>query len=172
MINIISIYLIEGIENSPYKVYIGKTKNPNSRKAHHYQKYGKNITYSIIDTIDSLKREDWEPLESYWIEQFKQWGFKVLNKNNGGGGPIYKTLKSRQKQSISLKGRSKPLNHGYNVSKANKGKPKHNNESKHKISVKNSHPQPIVVCPHCSKKGGIIAMKHWHFDRCKQRSSL
>ena len=172
MINITSIYLIEGIDNNPNKVYIGKTKNPNSRKAHHNQKYGKNIKYTIIDSINSLERNSWEPLESYWIEQFKQWGFNVTNKNKGGGGPIFKTLESRQKQSISLKGKLKPSSHGINVSNANRGKPKHSTESKHNISIKNSHPQAIVQCPYCEKYGGIIAMKHWHFDKCKQRNSL
>jgi hypothetical protein len=170
MINITYIYLITGIYNSPLAVYIGKTVHPKTRKNHHVQKYGHDITYHIIDEVNSSCREDWEPLESYWIEQFRQWGFEVVNKNNGGGGPIYKTLESRQKQSNSLKGRSKPTNHGINVSLANKGKPKHSDESRRNISIKNSHPQTVVKCPYCDKQGGITAMKHWHFDKCKQRT--
>ncbi len=169
MINITYIYLITGINNSPYKVYIGKTKTPKLRKNHHVQKYGHDIEYSIIDEIYSLERCDWEPLESYWIEQFKSWGFETMNKNKGGGGPEYKSLESKIKQSNSLVGRPKPPNHGYNVSLANKGKPKHSEESKRIIAMKNSHPQIIVECPHCNKKGGITAMKHWHFKNCKQR---
>jgi hypothetical protein len=97
MINITYIYLITGIDNSPYKVYIGKTKS--SRENDHKRKYGCNITYTIIDSIDSLNRKDWKPLESYWIEQFKVWGFDVMNKNNGGGGPEY--LNDNQKQHLS-----------------------------------------------------------------------
>ena len=28
--------------------------------------------------------------------------------------------------------------------------------------------QPIVVCPHCNKKGGNATMPRWHFDNCKE----
>lgn len=30
----------------------------------------------------------------------------------------------------------------------------------------------IVNCPHCNKSGGMRAMKRWHFNKCKHRSSL
>jgi len=79
------IYLIENCYNDPNKVYIGKTIN--CRKHNHKKTYGKEIIYTIIDEIDSLDHRDYKILESYWIEQFKQWGFEVLNKNSGGGGP-------------------------------------------------------------------------------------
>lgn len=94
MINITSIYLIEGIDNSPNKVYIGKTKNPKNRKRAHKTKYGHHIIYSVIDEINSLERKDWEPLESYWIQQFIAWGFEVVNKNKGGGGVEFRTQKT------------------------------------------------------------------------------
>jgi hypothetical protein len=95
MINITKIYLITNIGNNPNKVYIGKTKN--SRKNNHKKTYGNQIIYTIIDEIHSLNRKDWEPLETYWIEQFRQWGFEIVNKNKGGGGPITHTDESRKK---------------------------------------------------------------------------
>jgi hypothetical protein len=95
MINITKIYLVTNIDNDPNKVYIGKTKN--SRKYNHKKTFGSQITYNYIDEINSLNREEWEPLESYWIEQFKQWGFEVVNKNKGGGGPTNHSNLSRQK---------------------------------------------------------------------------
>jgi hypothetical protein len=78
------IYLVENCYGDPNKVYIGKTIK--SRKQAHKLTYGQQITYTIIDQIDSLNHKDWKPLESYWIEQFRQWGFDVLNQNGGGGG--------------------------------------------------------------------------------------
>jgi hypothetical protein len=30
--------------------------------------------------------------------------------------------------------------------------------------------QPIVVCPHCKKEGGLGAMKRYHFENCKLKS--
>ena len=87
------IYLIENIEPNTPKIYIGKTKesNLNNRKYTHRTNYGKQISFTIIDETDPLKHKDWKILESFWIEQFKQWGFDLINKNKGGGGPEYFT---------------------------------------------------------------------------------
>ena len=137
------IYLIENIKPNTNKVYIGKTKDSykNNRKHRHRWKFGKQIIFTYIDQINSTEREDWEPIESYWIEQFKQWGFDVINKNKGGGGP--KCLTSEQKSkiknknnrglkislnkersnkiSLSLKGCKKSDTHKANLSKAKQG---------------------------------------------------
>ena len=75
------IYLVENCYGDPNKVYIGKTKN--SRKKDHVKTYGPQIIYNEIDEIHSLNRKDWKPLETYWIHQFKQWGFEVMNKKIG-----------------------------------------------------------------------------------------
>jgi hypothetical protein len=91
MINITYIYLIENIDNDPYKVYIGKSKSIDSRKYNHKTTYGNNITFTIIEEILSVSKHKWKPLESYWIEQFRYWGFKVMNKNKGGGGIEFRT---------------------------------------------------------------------------------
>jgi len=79
------IYLVTNIDNNPFKVYIGKTKN--CRKNNHELTYGKQINYDYIDEVDSLDYKDYGPIECFWIEQFKQWGFEVINNNEGGGGP-------------------------------------------------------------------------------------
>jgi hypothetical protein len=98
MINITYIYLVENCFNDPNKVYIGKTKNPKNRKTEHKIKFGSDIIYTIIDQVNSLDKKIWEPLETYWINQFKSWSFDVVNKNNGGGGPLHRTEESRKKQ--------------------------------------------------------------------------
>lgn len=83
MINITKIYLVENCYGDPNKVYIGKTKN--NRKYNHSKTYGSQITYTYIDEVNSINHSDWEPLETYWIEQFKQWGFQVMNNKTAGG---------------------------------------------------------------------------------------
>lgn len=98
MINITYIYLVENCFNNPNKIYIGKTKNPKQRRNEHKTKFGNNIIYNIIDQINSPDKKIWGPLETYWINQFKVWGFNVMNKNNGGGGPSYRSKESIQKQ--------------------------------------------------------------------------
>jgi len=67
-------------------VYIGKTKNPKSRKSKHKPRF-RDWDYGIIDSVDSFSKTEWKPLESYWIEQFRQWGYSLENLNEGGSGP-------------------------------------------------------------------------------------
>ena len=44
------------------------------------------------------------------------------------------------------------------ISDAQKGKPKLNLRK----------PAQRITCPHCHLEGGMSAMKHWHFDKCKK----
>tara|TARA_R110000868_G_scaffold145781_1_gene366186 strand:- start:563 stop:1252 length:690 start_codon:yes stop_codon:yes gene_type:complete len=95
MINTTKIYLVTNCYGDSNKVYIGKTKS--SRKKAHKTTYGASIAYNVIDEIDSSDHKIWKPIETYWIEQFKQWGFNVLNINNGGGGPEKHSDVTKQK---------------------------------------------------------------------------
>lgn len=88
------IYLLE-FKNNTY--YIGKTNNVIRRIREHNKKSSLKFDYIILDEV-----ENWKFWESYWIEQFKQWGFILLNKNNGGGGPGFHTGESKKKISIRL----------------------------------------------------------------------
>lgn len=122
------IYLVTNCYGNPNKVYIGKTKN--TRKGPHMKTYGSQIIYSYIDEVDSLKRQDWEPLETYWIEQFRQWGFEVVNKRKkGGSGPEYRTEEFKQNLShpFSIERKNnmkqpKPLYFGPLISEILKGR--------------------------------------------------
>lgn len=101
------IYLVINCYGNLNDVYIGETKN--SRESDHKRKFGSQIEYIEIDEVNSRDRKDWKPLEIYWIQQFKAWGFNVLNKNEGGGGPITHSKKSRQKISQNKKGKPSSL---------------------------------------------------------------
>jgi len=83
---------------------------------------------------------------------------------------------SKRKQSESMKGENNPM-YGKTPSEetrrkqadAKKGKP-HSEETKRKQSESTKgKPQEKVTCPHCSKTGGVSAMKRWHFDNCKKK---
>jgi hypothetical protein len=90
------IYLVENIEPGTNKVYIGKTKG-NWRKSQHKRKYGSQIIYKEIDIIDSSNKVDWKPIETKWIQHYRDLGYIVLNENNGGGGLVSHTEESKQK---------------------------------------------------------------------------
>jgi len=102
------IYLITNIDNDPYKVYIGQTKNLKVRLSNHRKKYHKNIQMSVLDEIKTEIREDWKQLESFWINLFQSWGFKLDNKNNGGNGPNQFSKESIDKLSKAKKGQKYP----------------------------------------------------------------
>jgi hypothetical protein len=119
--NITYIYLVENCYGDCNKVYIGKTTT--SRKNAHSLTYGDQIDYTIIDQVNSKKYKDWEPLETYWIEQFRQWGFEVVNKRKkGGSGPEFLSEIVKQKISIGNTGLKKP-----GVSKNLKGRKSYHN---------------------------------------------
>lgn len=81
--------------------YIGKTDNPKDRIERHTQPYYlKEGTYKanwlkselkkgntpMLNIIDEVYHDNWQFWESYWIEQFKAWGFRLTNSTNGGEG--------------------------------------------------------------------------------------
>lgn len=52
-------------------------------------------------TIELLDKADWE-IESYWIAQFKAWGFELTNMNTGGGGLRGYTFSEETRRKMSL----------------------------------------------------------------------
>jgi len=142
------IYLVENCYGDSNKIYIGKTKC--SRKNNHELTYGQQITYTYIDEIESTKYEDWGPLEKYWIEQFRQWGFKVMNKNKGGGGPSFWSDNLKLKMSLSKKGKPKPIGFGNKIGQIKKGRLRPDikgrvsiNKGKTSPNKGNNKPKPI-----------------------------
>jgi hypothetical protein len=123
MERITKIYLVENIEPGTNKIYIGKTID--SRKSAHKSTYGPQISYTYIDEVPSLNHDDWEPIETYWIEQFKQWGFDVVNKRKqGGSGPEFhkdETKANMRKPKSTTEKMYKPKSEEH---KANMRKPK------------------------------------------------
>ena len=68
--------------------YVGKSKCPTERLRKHKKDYGKDIKMDIVDSVNSFKKEDWEPLETKWIDVVRSWGYPITNKRKkGGSGP-------------------------------------------------------------------------------------
>ena len=143
------IYLITNIDNNPFKAYVGKTTNFTVRKYNHEITFGPNIICDVIDEVDSTETGDWKFLECYWIEQFKQWGYELVNKNKGGGGCEYHSSKTKQLLSDQKKGK-----------KLGKYRKRKDAGVKKGFFPKNS-------CQYCDKLIGINAI-HMHELQCKQ----
>jgi hypothetical protein len=81
--------------------YVGKTKySLNDRLCKHMITYEKNHRANwirklaklnakpIIKLLEEVSDDEWVFTEIYWIEQFRQWGFKLLNATKGGESGI------------------------------------------------------------------------------------
>jgi len=127
------IYIVSNIDNNPNKIYIGKTIN--SREYNHKKIYGKNIIYTYIDEIISLNREDWEPLETKWIQHYIDLGFDVVNKRKkGGNGPEFHNKEIKEKISNILKGKKRSSKQKQTYSNSLKGR-KFTPEQKLNLSI-------------------------------------
>jgi hypothetical protein len=97
-INYVTIYGLIDYENNIK--YIGVTRrvpsyrfNNHMYEARHFPtknnrtKWISSIDYKVKQIIlDEVPEAEWEFWEKYWICQMKQWGFELVNSNNGGGG--------------------------------------------------------------------------------------
>jgi hypothetical protein len=97
------IYTLEE-NNVPY--YIGyTTRTIKERKREHKHKLKKQITQVIIDEVEDDECKYWE---KFWIAQYKNWGFKLINKNKGGGGVEKHTEQTKKQIGNSMKGQKRP----------------------------------------------------------------
>jgi hypothetical protein len=147
------IYYLHKGNNIPF--YVGKSNNPKRQRLHrHKKKFGENI---FIEVLDNVVSSEWKFWERYWISQFKQWGFILENKNNGGNGIsgfelLGKIHKDETKEKMRLAKIGKPSNrkgqpcseiHKLRLSESMKQKEAsplkgisyHNEESKEKIGL-------------------------------------
>jgi hypothetical protein len=161
----IKIYVLE---KNGVPFYIGKAKNVTRRKHSHTRTYGLDIQLYIIDEV-----ENWKYWECYWIEQFKQWGFQLENKNNGGGGPSSYTEEQKQKMRGPRPGTGEKIsktlkerNHSQyyteeikeKISQGTKGKPKPFSDT-HKIAMGIAKRKQAKIVLQCDLYGNII--KEW-----------
>lgn len=143
----IFIYYLHKGDNVPF--YIGKTKDPKIRLREHISLKGK----CYMEILEETTIDDWLSKEKYYINYYKKLGYKLENKNSGGGGSKIGTkkhsLKSKQilrenrlgkklsnktkskiytkernnKISLKLKNRKFQLEHINKLSQAKIGKP-------------------------------------------------
>jgi hypothetical protein len=102
-------YIYCVFDENDIPIYIGKTTDASlsTRLSSHKKRLNKNITIADIDCVDST---EWKECEKFWIEQFRQWGFYLLNKNKGGGGPMILSEEHKRKIGLANKGKiGKPL---------------------------------------------------------------
>lgn len=108
--------------------YIGYTNSLETRIRAHRKAFGEHIEIEEIDKVVKVKY--WE---KFYIDLFKQWGFELRNKNNGGGGLVKCPDETKRKMSIAHIGKKDTLETRLKKSMAAKGK-KLTEEHKRKLS--------------------------------------
>jgi hypothetical protein len=99
------IYYLHRGNNIPF--YIGKTKNSSKKRQgeHRNKLNNKNIYLEIVDEVSN---NEWKFWEQHYISLFKSWGFKLDNKNKGGGGSSFRDQEFKDKSSKQRKGKKRP----------------------------------------------------------------
>jgi hypothetical protein len=139
------------ITNPEGKIYIGLSKNVESRWKQHLNLRFKNnnklreslTQYGgdshIFEIIEELKNNDQilRKRERYWIKYYNSFNIG-LNENGGGSGVGSHTPESKQKISESLKGKPKPVDFG-------KKRVKWQSTEEFKEKIKNAPRCPVLM---------------------------
>ena len=102
------IYYLHRGDSIPF--YVGKSRRHLERFENHKQTFGSNIKMEVISEV-----KNWRRWEKYYIKKYRDLGYQLENRNEGGGGADI----------VSQETRNKISNHptrGKQISKANKGK--------------------------------------------------
>ena len=106
----------------------------------------------ILEVIDEVEWQHSQDTEIYWIEQFKHWGFNLVNTSTGGEGGlgVVPTKEHRKRMSETMKEKSKTVyqysldgnfieSHNSNVDAAEKVNGRNQNISQTCLLGKKSH---------------------------------
>ena len=120
------IYYLHRGDNIPF--YIGKSRRHLERFENHKQTFGSNIKMEIISEV-----KNWRRWEKYYIKKYRDLGYQLENKNEGGGGIEFVSQETRNKIS-NHPTRGKTISKAnLGMSKSHKGKPF---SEEHKAKIK------------------------------------
>lgn len=78
-----------GKSNNPlyrFKVHLKECKLKRTRKEKWIFSLLEKGNKPILEILEEIEDSNWEHAESFWISQFKAWGFNILNGTDGGDG--------------------------------------------------------------------------------------
>jgi hypothetical protein len=114
------IYSLRRGNRDPF--YVGSTNDWRRRLKEHKAFFGKGITLDLLEE-GAGTRADRDAAEHYWIESFRQLGYKLANRTEGGDGGIETpSAETRARLSEAMKGRVFTAEHRAKIGKAHRGK--------------------------------------------------
>jgi hypothetical protein len=81
---------------------IYRKNNHGSHKKHWVKSLLDDGLKPIIRVLDECNLDDYYDTEQYWIEQFKNWGFRLVNATDGGPGTKGRVVQEHEKTTIPL----------------------------------------------------------------------
>jgi hypothetical protein len=104
--------------------YVGKTDRPTSvrlsqhvndakRVGTHRSNWVRSLLNAgirpVLEAVEEVPKSEWEFWEQHWIQQFKGWGFDLVNTHKGGtGGTIAHSEETKRRIGARAKGRPAP----------------------------------------------------------------
>lgn len=90
----------------------------------------------IIEFVDDCTESNWQERESFWIYQFKAWGFKLLNETYGGEGTLGYKQSDTHKMMLWLANKNKIISSETKLKMSDSAKlRKHSEKTKLKIGL-------------------------------------
>lgn len=105
--------------------YVGKTdRDPAVRVAQHVNDAKNKRTHRgnwvrsllnagvrpVFEAVEEVPKKEWEFWEQHWIQQFKGWGFDLVNTHKGGtGGTIAHSEETKRRIGDANRGKSMPM---------------------------------------------------------------
>ena len=83
-----SIYYLHRGDHKPF--YVGESNKPDFRIYGHRKTYGQDTQLEVISEV-----KNWRRWEKYYIKKYRDLGYKLENKNSGGGGVAKGTPKPK-----------------------------------------------------------------------------
>lgn len=95
--------------NDRLKSHVWDTKRRNNHRVNWIKSLLKKNLQPTIESLDECPWIESQQLEQYWISQFKQWNFRLLNMTDGGEGNLgaIKSEETKIKLKQSIRSNSK-----------------------------------------------------------------
>lgn len=89
-----------------YKAHLNRARKHQIHKANWINQLKLDGLKPILEVIDEVPINNWQYWETYWISQFRTWGFDLINYTNGGDGCTFANQTSFKKGHTSWLGKS------------------------------------------------------------------
>ena len=89
-----------------YRAHLNRARKHQVHKTNWINQLKKEGLKPILEVVDEVPIDKWQFWETYWISQFRTWGFDLINYTSGGDGCTFANQTSFKKGHSSWLGKS------------------------------------------------------------------